>query len=467
MYRSIVSALALAGLAGSACAQSVEFRVVEREGQTTVVPGSSIPTTDSILVFAVQARVVGGGPMDGVSDFAFTIRAPCESDDSGTLARLLTSNVDGTYAVNPFQIANSTVGRGGLAAQFTYLAGINQNFNGMINTSSGGFTNGPDQEIGLVHGYTAGSALLQLTDLNQDNNPDTWPGTGTTAPIEPSYAAAYLGAGGNWVDVYRFKYTINSAYPARILRFVLDRVSAQVATGLQIINGVWQPVQSPVSAVADMGGIVIVNFAEGSTTGACCDAATGACVTSNGVFCNNIYLPGCGCEAIACPQPGPCCSGGNACSLTIYSLCTGSWVLGSSCSPSPCGALGSCCDATGGCTSSTNAGCGGTWTSAGSCTPNPCPQTGACCRAASCVLATTNACSGQFHGIGSACGTAGNLTTCCPANFDGASGVTVQDIFAFLEAWFAGDVRADFDRDSALSVFDIFSFLHDWFVGCS
>ncbi len=55
---------------------------------------------------------------------------------------------------------------------------------------------------------------------------------------------------------------------------------------------------------------------------------------------------------------------------------------------------------------------------------------------------------------------------CCPADFNGAGGVNVQDIFDFLGAWFAADARADFNRTGGITVQDIFDFLAAWFVGC-
>ncbi len=54
----------------------------------------------------------------------------------------------------------------------------------------------------------------------------------------------------------------------------------------------------------------------------------------------------------------------------------------------------------------------------------------------------------------------------CPADFDGVNGVDVQDIFSFLNAWFAGDVAADFDGMNGVEVQDIFTFLNAWFAGC-
>ncbi|MBX3407188.1 MAG: hypothetical protein KF869_10525 [Phycisphaeraceae bacterium] len=54
----------------------------------------------------------------------------------------------------------------------------------------------------------------------------------------------------------------------------------------------------------------------------------------------------------------------------------------------------------------------------------------------------------------------------CIADFDGIGGVQVGDIFTFLSAWFAGDLRADMDRSRSLGVNDIFAFLAAWFAGC-
>jgi hypothetical protein len=62
-----------------------------------------------------------------------------------------------------------------------------------------------------------------------------------------------------------------------------------------------------------------------------------------------------------------------------------------------------------------------------------------------------------------------------PTNFPGSRGaidvdaslsVTVADIFAFLNRWFAGDPRANFNGVNGLTVQDIFDFLTAWFAGC-
>lgn len=54
----------------------------------------------------------------------------------------------------------------------------------------------------------------------------------------------------------------------------------------------------------------------------------------------------------------------------------------------------------------------------------------------------------------------------CPADFNQSGGLTVQDIFEFLNAWFAGQNAADFDGAGGLTVNDVFAFLNAWFTGC-
>ena len=97
---------------------------------------------------------------------------------------------------------------------------------------------------------------------------------------------------------------------------------------------------------------------------------------------------------------------------------------------------------------------------------NSIATSGACCQGTSCTATTQAACTGTFLGTSAVCGTAGNPTTCCPANFDDANGLDVQDIFSFLAAWFAGDPRADFNGAGGIDVQDIFDFLAAWFAGC-
>jgi hypothetical protein len=71
-----------------------------------------------------------------------------------------------------------------------------------------------------------------------------------------------------------------------------------------------------------------------------------------------------------------------------------------------------------------------------------------------------------FKGVGVSCGAAGNPVACCPANFNQQSGVTVQDIFDFLAAYFGALPAADFNGVGGVTVQDIFDFLAAYFGGC-
>jgi hypothetical protein len=54
----------------------------------------------------------------------------------------------------------------------------------------------------------------------------------------------------------------------------------------------------------------------------------------------------------------------------------------------------------------------------------------------------------------------------CAPDFDCNETLAVADIFAFLNAWFAGSPGANFDGMNGLQVADIFAFLNAWFAGC-
>lgn len=55
----------------------------------------------------------------------------------------------------------------------------------------------------------------------------------------------------------------------------------------------------------------------------------------------------------------------------------------------------------------------------------------------------------------------------CLADANGDGAVSVQDVFEFLGAFFAGDPRADIDGSGTVSVQDVFEFLAAYFAGCS
>jgi hypothetical protein len=102
--------------------------------------------------------------------------------------------------------------------------------------------------------------------------------------------------------------------------------------------------------------------------------------------------------------PGPCCAANGACTTVVASACSGTaGTPGGVCSPDPC--LGACCNRKG----------------------------GQCLVMHSADCATLGL---QFLGLGAAC----SPVTCraCPGDFNGVGGISVQDIFDFLAAYFAG-----------------------------
>jgi hypothetical protein len=54
----------------------------------------------------------------------------------------------------------------------------------------------------------------------------------------------------------------------------------------------------------------------------------------------------------------------------------------------------------------------------------------------------------------------------CLADYDQINGPQVQDIFAFIADWFAGNPKTDINFDGTLTIQDIFDFLTIWFRGC-
>lgn len=175
-------------------------------------------------------------------------------------------------------------------------------------------------------------------------------------------------------------------------------------------------------------------------------------------------------------ETGACCTSGGSCSVTAPASCTSPNVYqgaASACTPNPCPQpTGACCDTQGLCTITIEPNCiGGVFQGVGAlCMPNPCPPPlGACCNGSSCEIAAMSACVGagtQFAGVGTTCNASGNFTSpCCKADFNASSSVTVQDVFDFLTAWFAGDTRADING-SGVTVQDVFDFLTAWFDGC-
>lgn len=105
----------------------------------------------------------------------------------------------------------------------------------------------------------------------------------------------------------------------------------------------------------------------------------------------------------------------------------------------------------------------------GSITAAP-PALGACCVGSTCASAAAAACTGagvHFAGAGTVCNAAGNTESpCCIADFNHTGGVSLQDLFDFLAAWFASTASADANGSGGVTLQDLFDFLAAWFAGC-
>ncbi len=101
--------------------------------------------------------------------------------------------------------------------------------------------------------------------------------------------------------------------------------------------------------------------------------------------------------------------------------------------------------------------------------PGDAPAEGACCLGASCFVTMPALCTGQytmFAGLGTVCNPLPNNNgPCCRGNFNQTGGISVQDIFDFLSAYFASSTAADLSANG-ISVQDIFDFLSAYFAGC-
>jgi hypothetical protein len=194
---------------------------------------------------------------------------------------------------------------------------------------------------------------------------------------------------------------------------------------------------------------------------------------------------GTACGIVVCPQPsGACCTAGVCSTAANAAACAGVFQGdGTVCGTVVCPQLGACCTAIA-CTLTADAatcvdgsfkGAGTACTTSGVC--------GTCCRGATCNGAYNNpaACEAamplpvapglhsSFATSGGVCNVPGNnVSPCCYANYNHNTGLEVQDIFDFLNDWFAGKKTAIPGGDGetgTLAVQNIFDFLNAWFAG--
>jgi hypothetical protein len=102
-------------------------------------------------------------------------------------------------------------------------------------------------------------------------------------------------------------------------------------------------------------------------------------------------------------------------------------------------------------------------------------SSGVCCRGATCntsvpqASCTSSTLAGAVFAASATCNSGGSATTpCCYPDYNKTGGITVGDIFDFLNDWFAGSKFAVVGGDGntgILAVQNIFDFLNAWFAG--
>jgi hypothetical protein len=181
---------------------------------------------------------------------------------------------------------------------------------------------------------------------------------------------------------------------------------------------------------------------------------------------------------------GACCLAGSACQMVAIGTCfnLGATYIGDNvaCTTLPC--PGACCT-NGGCSiapsrAACNAGFGTYMGDASTCALVQCPvATGVCCRGATCNASISVAncttgpgfLAGSHFANGQFC-TGTTISGCCNADYNKANGVEIQDIFDFLNDWFAQAAFANTNGNGTpaqLSTQNIFDFLNEWFAGCT
>lgn len=238
-------------------------------------------------------------------------------------------------------------------------------------------------------------------------------------------------------------------------------------------------------------------------TGACC-LPNGQCVITTQFNCagpngNSGFWLGIGTACTPSSCIGRCCTPGGCGALNPIACLNagGTWAgSGTNCKGGGVGCFGACCAFNGTCSVTSASQCinfGSQWLGGGTaCTPtNPCIS-GTCCLpplggglGSVCLQTNFIGCfttpGGQWQGYGTTCQTppnSGNFVACCKANWNKSGGVTIQDLFEFINCWFCPlcqgqpgspcyGMTADFDGNSIIDINDIFMYLNAWFNGCS
>lgn len=209
----------------------LEFRVVERTGQT-LVDGA-----DNVLDYAIQVRVTGATNLY-YGGGGLTAQMPGEAESAGALARGSISNSDATYFPGVGVGVPGTVS--GIAAPYRYLVNLNTSFNGVINANNGPVSHNPAyQDIISISPFPGGSALLATPGLfgTDENTGDLIPPPGGVPPA--AIGNAYFGGNGNFIDLYRFRYTVSDLTTPRTIPVTVALNEQRLFSQLSLVDNVW------------------------------------------------------------------------------------------------------------------------------------------------------------------------------------------------------------------------------------
>lgn len=375
--------------------------------------------------------------------------------------------------------------------------------------------------VGACCASDGSCTLASMIVCNADGNTSFWAGPGSTcetarcsvACCRPDLTCTVTGAA--TCEYPNFTTDFTSCVPQACLPVpgacCTSGPSCSVTDACECfgLGGQWFPNQTCVSG----------SCPEQVLFGACCVSEPQQCAITSQDACIGILSIGQTCEAIGCVGSvlAPCCCR-DICRLIEAIQCFSDSPPGTSCTPDLCGST-ACCDAyTGACiVVPFPLLCNSIFFANVACQPHPCPPpiTGACCNIltgictmvgpASCegansayfgdnepclpMICSGSCCLGPFYGgtgtvcatllqpdceaqggffrgLASVCDATTTAIACCAVNFNGVDGVTIQDLFDFVEAYFDQSPRGDFNLNNTVSVQDIFDFLGAYFSGC-
>lgn len=274
MKKIVLSALAVAALAGTAMAQprTVDLEIVSlgtaggTAGAFQVAPDnrsiSITGATSAITVYlAVRGRVTST-TNQFLSDWGGTIRADGELDSYGTLGLLRISNPSTDVDGNPVPVTKhtgalaATGGVRGLADTYRAL-----NINGTINPAGADGT--PNQEIFNIGARLQGENLIRTAGASTYTGDPDYTFSDPINPPPQSVAELNWGRG-VFSELFRFSYTITDTSTLRNTQFSLIPADVGTASEFTLTSGLWGVISQLTQPTSNVGFSINVVPAPGA-----------------------------------------------------------------------------------------------------------------------------------------------------------------------------------------------------------